>query len=129
MNNYIQNLEEETVRGADYRRVLFTGTNIQLVIMSLKPGENIPQEVHGDIDQFIRVEAGEGKAILGGTEYLLKDDSAIIIPQGTEHEIINTSETDDLKLYTIYTPPEHPPHTVHHTRDEAIAAEEAHHHT
>lgn len=127
MKNYIQNLEEETVQNTDYRRVIFTGNNVQLVLMSIKPGENIPKEVHDDVDQFIRIEAGEGKAILDGKEYALHDDSAIIIPQGTEHEIQNVSETETLKLYSIYTPPEHPDATVHTTFAEALEAEKHHH--
>lgn len=124
---YIKNLEEETVHNEDYRRVIFTDKNMQLVLMSIEPGENIPKEVHDGIDQFIRVEAGEGKAVIGDSEHLLSDGSAVVIPKGSEHEIINTSKTEKLKLYTIYTPPEHEDGTVHKTRAEAIEAEKHHH--
>jgi mannose-6-phosphate isomerase-like protein (cupin superfamily) len=106
--------------------VLFTAQHSQLVVMALKPGEDIGMEVHVGTDQFIRVEAGEGQAILDGKEYPLADGSAIVIPAGTQHNVINTSRSEVMKLYTIYTPPEHPVGTIHKTRAEAQAAE--HHH-
>jgi mannose-6-phosphate isomerase-like protein (cupin superfamily) len=96
--------------------------------MSLKPGEDIGKETHPDIDQFIRVEDGQGKAVIDGQEYDLEDGSAIVIPAGAEHNVINTSSIEVLKLYTIYTPPEHPDGTVHKTKAEADAYEEEHHH-
>jgi mannose-6-phosphate isomerase-like protein (cupin superfamily) len=94
--------------------------------MALQPGEEIGMEVHHDIDQFLRIEAGTGKAVLDGKEYSLEDGSAVVVPAGVEHNFINTSKDQPLKLYTIYTPPEHPDGTVHATKAEADAAE--HHH-
>ena len=127
MKNYIANIEEETLANDYFRKVIYTDERLQLVLMAIQPNENIPKEVH-QLDQFIRIERGEGKAILNGTELALKDGSVIIVPKGTEHEIINTSSTDVLKLYTIYTPPEHPDGTIHKTRAEAIEAEAHEHH-
>ena len=127
MKTYIKNLEEETIQNNDYRRVLYTGAYMQLVLMSIEPGENIPEEKH-NLDQFIRVESGEGTAIVNGESFELKDDTAIIIPKETMHEIVNTSKGHPLKLYSIYTPPEHPEGTVHTTRAEALEAEAHHHH-
>lgn len=110
------------------KTILFTGPNSQLVVMALKAGEEIGMEMHDDVDQFISVEAGQGKAILDGKEYALADGSAVVIPAGTEHNIVNTSSTESLKLYTIYTPPEHPDGTVHKTKAEAEAYEQEKHH-
>ena len=112
----------------NFREVLFTGPNSQLVVMALKPGEDIGRETHDDIDQFVRVEGGKGKAVLDGKEYELEDGSAVVIPAGTEHNVVNTSSIDALKLYTIYSPPEHPDGTVHRTKTEAKAYEREHHH-
>lgn len=119
---YYANIEKETVDNTDYRKVLFTGSNMQLVVMSLAPGEDIPSEVHDDIDQFIRVEEGEAYVKVGDKEFSLKDDDVVIVPAGREHYVKNSGERD-LKLYTIYSPPEHPPGTVHKTKGEADAAE------
>lgn len=119
---FYANIEKETVENTDYRRVLFTGKNMQLVVMSLKQGEDIPSEVHDDIDQFIRVEEGNAYVKVGDEEFSLKDDDVVIIPAGKEHYVKNTGDKD-LKLYTIYSPPEHPPETVHKTKEEADAAE------
>jgi mannose-6-phosphate isomerase-like protein (cupin superfamily) len=127
MKNYIGNIESETLKNNNFRKVLFTGENEQLVVMSLKPGENIGMEVHPDVDQFIRIEEGEAQAILDGEEHELEDDWAIIISAGTEHDVINTSETEDLKLYTIYSPPEHPDGTIHVDKAEAEEYEKNHH--
>jgi mannose-6-phosphate isomerase-like protein (cupin superfamily) len=96
--------------------------------MSLRPGEEIGLETHDDRDQFIRVEAGTGKAILNGEEKALADGSAVVIPAGTQHNIVNTSQSDALKLYTIYSPPEHPDGTIHKNKAEAEAYEKEHHH-
>lgn len=104
-----------------------SGPHSQLVVMALKPGEDIGRETHPDTDQFIRVEAGQGKAILDGQEYALADGSALVIPAGREHNVINTSSTEPLKLYTVYTPSEHPDGTIHKTRAEAEAYEREHH--
>ena len=113
---YTTNIEETTVSNTDYRRVLYTSRYTQLVVMNVKPGGEIGNEVHG-LDQFIRIEEGEAKAILdnGAVEYELKDDWAIVIPAGTWHNIINTGKTD-LKLYTLYSPPEHEDGVVQPTK-------------
>ena len=111
------NIEKGTVENTNFRKVLFTGPNIQLVLMSLKPNEDIGLETHSDTDQFIRVDEGSGEAIIGGKKYPLKDGSAIIIPAGSEH---NVSASDKgLKLYTVYAPPHHPDKTIHKTKEEA----------
>ena len=128
MAGFIDNIEELTINNSNFRKVLFTAPNSQLVVMNLKPGENIGMEVHSDIDQFIRVESGEGKAILNGEETVIKDDFAVVIPAGTQHDIVNTSSEEELKLYTIYSPPEHLPETVHVTKAEAMEAEKDLHH-
>ncbi len=123
---YSVDLEKATHENTLYRKVLFTGPKSQLVLMCLQPGEEIGMETHPTIDQFIRVESGEGKAIIGGHEYALVDGVAVVIPAGTAHNVINTSTSQLLKLYTVYTPPEHPDGTIHKTKQEADAAE--HHH-
>lgn len=126
MAGYITDIEYKTLQNENFREVLFTGPNTQLVVMSLLPGEEIGLEVHGDTDQFIRVETGQGMAVLDDIKHELADGSAVVIPAGTRHNILNTSETETLKLYTLYSPPEHPDKTIHHTKAEADAAE--HHH-
>ncbi len=123
MAGYHVDIEKRTEKNKYFREVLFTAPHSQLVVMSLKPKEDIGLETHKDTDQFIRVEEGEGKAILGGQEYKLKEGSAIVIPAGTKHNVINTSSKEALKLYTLYTPPEHPDGTIHKTKAEAEAAE------
>ena len=116
---YVTNIERDTLSNEDYRRVVFTGRNAQLVLMNLRPGEEIGQEVHEGHDQFIRVEGGRGVAILAGKEHTLTDGIALVIPAGVEHNVINTSADSPLRLYTLYSPPEHPDGTVHRTkRDE-----------
>lgn len=115
MKGYIKNIEEDTVENTDYRRVLYTGRYSQLVVMSLEPGEEIGEEVHG-LDQFIRIEQGSGKAVLNKTdEYEIEDDWAIVVPAGTWHNVINTGDTP-LKLYTLYSPPEHKDGVVQATK-------------
>jgi mannose-6-phosphate isomerase-like protein (cupin superfamily) len=128
MVGYHTEIESKTLQNEYFREVLFTGKKCQLVLMNLKPGEDIGVEVHGDTDQFFRVESGEGKAILDGQEYELKDGVALIVPAGTEHNLLNTSSTEPLKMYTLYSPPNHPDGTVHKTKAEADAYEEAQHH-
>ena len=128
MAGYIINIEEKSLENGYFREVLFTAPHSQLVVMSLQPGEEIGLETHDDRDQFIRVEAGTGKAILNGEQSELADGSAVVIPAGTEHNIINTSKVDALKLYTIYSPPEHPDRTIHKNKAEAEAYEKQHHH-
>ena len=127
MSGYHTDIEKKSLENHFFREVLFTGPHSQLVVMSLNPGEEIGQETHQDTDQFIRVEAGSGKAILDGQEYPLADGSALVIPAGAEHNVVNTSATEPLKLYTVYTPPEHPDGTVHKTKAEADAYEREHH--
>lgn len=111
-NAFVGNIEEITIKNNNFRKVLTTGKHSQLVVMSLKPMEDIGMETHRDVDQFIRVEKGHGFAILNGRNFKLKDGSAVVIPAGVEHNIINASKRTALKLYTIYSPPEHPPGTI-----------------
>lgn len=128
MNAYFGKIEELTLQNSYFRQVLFTGQHCQLVLMSLKPGEEIGAEVHETVDQFFRIEKGQGKIVVGeNEEHMVTDGDAIIIPAGTRHNVINVSQTEDLKLYTIYSPPNHPDGTIHKTKEEALAAEEAHH--
>jgi len=110
------NIEKTTLSNNNYRNVLYTSKNQQIVVMSIKPNDNIHKEIHKDHDQFIRIEKGVGKAIINDVEYQLSDGIALIIPAGTTHEIINTSNTEDLKLYTIYSPPEHADKLVQHDK-------------
>jgi len=128
MAGYVINIEEKTVDNNFFREVLFTAQRVQLVVMSLGPGEEIGLETHDDGDQFIRVEAGKGIAILDGEEHDLEDGSAVVIPAGVQHNIINSSPQQSLKLYTIYSPPEHPDGTVNKDKAEALAYQKEHHH-
>ena len=128
MAGYVTNIEDKTLENDNFREVLFTAPGIQLVLMTIGVGDEIGLETHDDVDQFIRVESGEGKAILGGREHALEDGSAVVIPRGTEHNIVNVSKSEPLKLYSIYTPPEHPDGTVHRTKADADAYEREHHH-
>lgn len=126
MTGYVGNIEEATLNNSSFRQVVFTGQHSQLVLMSLNPGEDVGMEIHSNVDQFFRVEKGEGKVIMNGEENLIKDGSAIVIPAGTEHNVINTSADLPLKLYTIYTPPQHKDRVIHKTKAEAIADETDH---
>lgn len=128
MAGYVTNIEDRTLENDNFREVLFTAPGIQLVLMTIGVGDEIGLETHDDVDQFIRVESGEGKAILDGREHALEDGSAVVIPRGTEHNVVNVSKSEPLKLYSIYTPPEHPDGTVHKTKAEADAYEHEHHH-
>jgi len=128
MSGYHVDIDSRTEDNEFFREVLFTGPLSQLVVMALKPGEDIGRETHPDTDQFIRIEEGVGKAIIGDEEFALEDGSAIVIPAGAEHNVLNTSSTESLKLYTVYTPPEHPDGTIHKTKAEAEAYEREHHH-
>lgn len=128
MTGYHDNIEKLTLENSYFRQVLFTGQHAQLVLMSLKPGEEIGMEVHPNVDQFFRFEKGQGKVIQNGEEQIISDGFAVIVPAGTNHNVINTSQTDDLKLYTIYSPPNHPDGTVHKTKEEAMANEAAKEH-
>ena len=128
MAGYVTNIANDSLENDAFRRVLFTGPKSQLVLMTLKPGEDIGLETHDGVDQFIRVEAGQGMAILDGKEHTLRDGSAVVIPAGTQHNVVNRSSSESLKLYTLYTPPEHPDGTIHKTRAEAMEYEAKHHH-
>lgn len=123
MKGYIVNIEKETKENNNFRKVLYTAKNSQLVVMSIKPKEDIGEEVH-ELDQFIRIEQGKGKAVLNGVETNIEDDYAVVIPAGTMHNIVNTSEDKDLKLYTIYSPPEHRDGVIHITKSDAVSDDE-----
>ncbi len=126
MKGYITNIEADTIANENFRKVLYTAKFSQLVLMSLKPGEDIGEEVH-TLDQFIRVEAGEGVAKLGEAEWPVKDGSAIVVPAGLNHNLINTSSTAPLKLYTVYSPPEHQDGIIRATKADAEATENEEH--
>ena len=128
MAGYVDNIEKKSLENKYFREVLFTGPHSQLVVMSIAPGDDIGMETHKDVDQFFRVEAGIGRAILNGKEYDLEDGSAVVIPAGTKHNIINRSKSEPLKVYTIYSPPNHPDGTIHKDKAEALASEKEHHH-
>lgn len=123
MKGYIVNIEEATRENENFRKVLYTAKNSQLVLMSLKPGEEIGEEVH-QLDQFLRCESGQGKAVLDGVEHEVVDGTAVVVPAGARHNIINMSADDDLKLYTVYSPPNHRDGVVHKTKEKAEADEE-----
>lgn len=124
MKGFYVNIENDTLENENFRKVLYTGKNCQLVLMSLKPGEEIGMEIHNENDQFFRFEEGEGKCIIDGNEYDVEDGSVIIVPAGAEHNIINTSDEFDLKLYTIYAPPHHKDGIIRKTKEEAENNEE-----
>ncbi|HAS84607.1 MAG TPA: cupin domain-containing protein [Candidatus Yonathbacteria bacterium] len=116
MKGYISNIEKATLENTDYRRVLYTAKNSQLVLMSIAPGDEIGEETH-HLDQFLRFESGEGKVILDGVEHDVSNGFAVVIPQGTKHNVINTGSTH-LKLYSVYSPAEHKDGTVHKTKSD-----------
>lgn len=122
MNGFHADIERVTLENINFRKVLYTSSFSQLVLMSLKPGEEIGMEKHEN-DQFFRIEAGNGVCIIDGNEYILSDGSAIVVPAGAEHNVKNTSETEDLKLYTIYSPAHHQDGIVAATKAEAMANE------
>ncbi len=121
---FMTDIEKDTVNNTDFRRVLYTSKFSQLVLMSLRPGEEIGAEVHDDVDQFFRFEEGEGAVVIDGVKHVVKDGSAVVVPSGANHNVLNTSKTANLKLYTIYSPPEHMDKVVRKTREEAMAKEE-----
>lgn len=125
MKGYVGNIEEISLQNEFFRSVLYTDARLQLVVMSLRPGEDIGEEVH-ELDQFIRVEAGEGKAVLDGAEHMLRDGMVVVVPGGTKHNILNTSSAKPMKLYTLYAPPNHKEGTVHKTKADAEADEGEH---
>lgn len=124
MKGFNKNIEQETLKNNNFRKVLYTGKHSQLVLMSLKPMEEIGMEVHSENDQFFRFEKGQGKCIIDGNEYKVEDGTAIIVPAGAEHNIINISKTEDLKMYTIYSPAHHKDGIIRATKAEAEANEE-----
>lgn len=123
MKGFCANIEKDTLENSNFRKVLYTGKHSQLVLMSLKPNEEIGMEVHPDNDQFFRFEKGQGKCIIDGNEYELSDGVAVVVPAGAQHNIINTSDSEDLKLYTIYSPAHHKDGVVRATKEEAVANE------
>jgi mannose-6-phosphate isomerase-like protein (cupin superfamily) len=128
MTGYVGSIEKQTLKNNYFRQVLFTGKHTQLVVMCLKPGEEIGNEVHAKVDQFFRIEQGEATFIFKGKEkHRVKNGDAVIVPAGTYHNVINASKTTKLKLYTLYSPPNHPDKTVHKTKADAMKAEAEHH--
>jgi len=127
MSGFSINIEEKTLANENFRQVLYTTARSQLVIMTLQPGEEIGQERHEEHDQFIRVEAGQGEAVLDGEKHALEDGTALVIPAGAEHNVVNTGG-EPLRLYTLYTPPEHPDGIVHRNKAEADEYERQHGH-
>ncbi len=123
MKGFVADIEELTEKNSDFRRVLYTGKNLQLVLMAIQPGDEIGEEVHEDRDQFFRFEAGEGEVVIDGKCSKVKGDDAVIVPAGARHNVINTGDTP-LQLYTLYAPPEHIDGTVHRTKSVADAAHE-----
>ena len=126
MVGFIDNIEEKTEQNNFFRQVLYTGKHTQLVVMSLLPGEEIGMEVHPQVDQFFRIEEGRAKVVIDGEEHEVDEGFAIIVPAGSQHNVVNTG-SNPLKLYTLYSPPNHPDGTIHPTRAEAMAAEEEEH--
>ncbi len=124
MNGFKGNIENMTENNKYFRQVIFTAPHSQLVLMSLKPLEEIGEETHNNVDQFFRFEKGMGKVVLNGEEVSVKDGDAVVVPAGTKHNVINSSDSEELKLYTIYSPPNHPDGTIHKTKAEAEKAEE-----
>lgn len=125
MAGFVTNIEEETLNNSNFRKVIFTAPHSQLVLMSLKPGEDIGMEIH-EVDQFFRFERGAGKVLLNGEEHEISDGYAVIVPAGTEHNVINTSPDQELKFYTIYSPVQHKDGIVHQTKEQALADETDH---
>jgi mannose-6-phosphate isomerase-like protein (cupin superfamily) len=123
MNYFLDNIQTLTLENTFFRKVLYTGKFSQLVVMSLKLGEEIGEEVHDNVDQFFRIEQGKAKVIINGKELMAEDDFGFIVPAGSKHNVINTGN-EDLKLYTIYSPANHPEGTIHKTKAEADLAEQ-----
>jgi mannose-6-phosphate isomerase-like protein (cupin superfamily) len=129
MTGYVGPIEKLTEKNKYFRQVLYTGKFAQLVVMCLKPGEEIGREVHDTVDQFFRIEEGQAKFVFGeGEEHKVKEGDAVVVPAGTYHNVINTSKSKSLKLYTVYSPPNHPDGTIHKTKEEAEEAEKHEHH-
>ncbi len=129
MTGYVGPIEKQTEKNDYFRQVLFTGKYCQLVVMCLQPNEEIGNEVHPNVDQFFRIEEGEAKFVFNDNEvHHVHSGDAVVVPAGTHHNVINTSNKEPLKLYTVYSPPNHPDGTIHKTKAEAVAAEKEHHH-
>lgn len=129
MTGYFGPIEKDTEKNTFFRKVLFTGEHLQLVVMCLQGGEEIGNEIHETVDQFFRIEQGEAKFVLNNQEeHIVGEGDAAVVPAGTWHNVINTSKSAELKLYTVYTPPQHADGTIHKTKAEADAAEAAEHH-
>ena len=124
MKGFKSNIEKDTLKNKNFRKVLYTGQHLQLVLMSLKPKDEIGAEVHAENDQFLRFEGGKGRVIIDKTTYSVKDGDAVIVPAGAKHNVINVSATEDLKLYTIYAPPHHKDQIVRKTKESAEANDE-----
>ena len=124
MKGFKSNIEKDTLKNKNFRKVLYTSAYSQLVLMSLQPKEEIGAETHPENDQFLRFEGGKGKVLIDGNEYLVKDGDAVVIPAGAEHNVINTSAKKKLKIYTIYSPPHHKDQIVRKTKEEAEANDE-----
>lgn len=124
MIGFSTNIEKDALENTNFRKVLYTGKQSQLVLMSLKPREEIGLEIHHENDQFFRCEQGTGLCVIDGNKYELTDGIVVIIPRGAEHNIINTSDTEDLKLYTLYAPAHHKDGVIHSTKEIAEANEE-----
>ena len=123
MKGYVDDIQKATLQNGDFRRVLYTGSNLQLVVMTLQPGDEIGEEVHDDRDQFFRIEEGKGAVVIDGRRHEVADDFGIIVPAGARHNVINSGSAP-LRLYTIYGPPEHRDGVVHKTRSAADADHE-----
>ncbi|QQG41428.1 MAG: cupin domain-containing protein [Candidatus Woesebacteria bacterium] len=121
---FVRNLEELTAQNSNFRKVIYTAKHSQLVLMCLKPSEEIGMETHPDNDQFLRIESGEGKAIIDGNEQVFSSGFCVVVPAGSRHNIINTSANVELKLYTVYSPPHHKDATIHETKEIAMSSEE-----
>ena len=124
MKGFKSDIEKDTLENKNFRKVLYTGKHLQLVLMSLKTGEEIGEETHQDTDQFFRIEKGTGKCLVDGHEYRVKDGDVLVVPAGAKHNVINTDAKEDLKLYTLYAPPHHKDGLVRATKEEAMKKEE-----
>jgi len=124
MKGYKSNIEKDTLKNKNFRKVLYTSAYSQLVLMSLKPKEEIGSEVHEENDQFLRFEGGTGRVVIDDSKYTVKDGDAVVIPAGARHNVINTSASEDLRLYTIYSPPHHKDGIIRKTKEEAEANDE-----
>ena len=119
MKGFKSNIEKDALKNTNFRKVLYTGKHLQVVLMSLKPGEEIGAEIHKTIDQFFRFEGGKGKCIIDGNEYKVENGDAIVVPAGSKHNVINTDTLKELKMYTIYAPPNHQDGIINPTKNDA----------